>query len=157
MSTDPVVIASFARTPMGGFQGVFAPVKATELGAAAVRAAVERAGVEPEAVEQAAATHAPATASEPQPQQDARRIRQLIFTDPGAAVKKLVRHFRGPAPASSITLAQPPAPTWVNGPPPSPQNTPVETVLESYGYIWWADAVRRRRKSAEHCIPGRMY
>ncbi|THD81340.1 MAG: acetyl-CoA C-acyltransferase [Phenylobacterium sp.] len=49
---DPVVIASYARTPMGGFQGVFAPVKATELGAAAVRAAVERAGVAPDAVEQ---------------------------------------------------------------------------------------------------------
>ncbi|MDB5492667.1 MAG: acetyl-CoA acetyltransferase [Phenylobacterium sp.] len=51
-SSDPVVIASYARTPMGGFQGVFAPVKATELGAAAVRAAVERAGVAPDAVQQ---------------------------------------------------------------------------------------------------------
>jgi len=50
--TDPIVIASYARTPMGGFQGVLAPVKATELGSAAVRAAVERAGVSPEAVEQ---------------------------------------------------------------------------------------------------------
>jgi hypothetical protein len=26
---DPVVIASFARTPMGGFQGALSPVKAT--------------------------------------------------------------------------------------------------------------------------------
>jgi acetyl-CoA C-acetyltransferase len=51
-TTDPVVIASYARTPMGGFQGALAPVKATELGAVAVRAAVERAGVSPEAVEQ---------------------------------------------------------------------------------------------------------
>jgi acetyl-CoA C-acetyltransferase len=51
-ASDPVVIAAYARTPMGGFQGVFAPVKATELGAAAVRAAVERAGVAPDAVEQ---------------------------------------------------------------------------------------------------------
>jgi acetyl-CoA C-acetyltransferase len=50
--SDPIVIASYARTPMGGFQGVLAPVKATELGAAAVRAAVERAGLDPEAVEQ---------------------------------------------------------------------------------------------------------
>ena len=50
--SDPVVIASYARTPMGGFQGVLSPVKATELGAAAVRAAVERAGVSPEIVEQ---------------------------------------------------------------------------------------------------------
>jgi acetyl-CoA C-acetyltransferase len=52
MSSDPVVIAAYARTPMGGFQGVLAGAKATELGAAAVRAAVERAGVSPDAVEQ---------------------------------------------------------------------------------------------------------
>ncbi|MFZ5669406.1 MAG: acetyl-CoA C-acyltransferase [Pseudomonadota bacterium] len=49
---DPVVIASFARTPMGGFQGALGGVKATELGAAAVGAAVERAGVDPGRVEQ---------------------------------------------------------------------------------------------------------
>ena len=49
---DPVVIAAYARTPMGGFQGSLSSVKATELGAAAVRAAVERAGAAPEAVEQ---------------------------------------------------------------------------------------------------------
>ena len=29
-STDPVVILSYARTPMGGMQGVFADVAATE-------------------------------------------------------------------------------------------------------------------------------
>jgi acetyl-CoA C-acetyltransferase len=50
--SDPVVIVAFARTPMGGFQGAFNGVKATELGATAVRAAVERAGVAPEKVEQ---------------------------------------------------------------------------------------------------------
>ena len=49
---DPIVIAAVARTPMGGFQGSLAGLKATDLGAAAVRAAVERAGVAPEAVEQ---------------------------------------------------------------------------------------------------------
>jgi acetyl-CoA C-acetyltransferase len=49
--SDPVVIASYARTPMGGFQGVLSPLKATELGSAAVAAAVERAGVNPELVE----------------------------------------------------------------------------------------------------------
>jgi acetyl-CoA C-acetyltransferase len=48
MSTqDPVVILSYARTPMGSFQGSLAGATATELGAAAVRAAVERAGVSP--------------------------------------------------------------------------------------------------------------
>jgi acetyl-CoA C-acetyltransferase len=51
-TSDPVVIASYARTPMGGFQGAFTGVKATELGAAAVRAAVERAGAPADAVEQ---------------------------------------------------------------------------------------------------------
>jgi len=52
MSADPVVIVSFARTPMGGFQGALTGVKATDLGATAVRAAVERAGVDPAKIEQ---------------------------------------------------------------------------------------------------------
>ncbi len=43
--SDPVVILSYARTPMGGFQGALSGVSATTLGATAVRAAVERAGV----------------------------------------------------------------------------------------------------------------
>ncbi|MGR6327534.1 acetyl-CoA C-acyltransferase [Sphingomonas sp. XXL09] len=51
MSTDPIVILSYARTPMGSFQGALAGASATDLGAAAVRAAVERAGVSAEAVE----------------------------------------------------------------------------------------------------------
>ena len=51
MQDDPVVIASYARTPMGGFQGALSGLKATELGAAAVRAAVERAGVSVDAVD----------------------------------------------------------------------------------------------------------
>jgi acetyl-CoA C-acetyltransferase len=51
-TSDPVVIASYARTPMGGFQGVLSGAKATELGAAAVRAAVERSGAAPDAIEQ---------------------------------------------------------------------------------------------------------
>ncbi|MCL4766091.1 MAG: acetyl-CoA C-acyltransferase [Hyphomicrobiaceae bacterium] len=45
--SDPVVIASAARTAVGGFQGAFASVPAPELGAVAIRAAVTRAGVEP--------------------------------------------------------------------------------------------------------------
>ena len=51
-AADPVVICSFARTPMGGFQGALSGVKATDLGAAAVRAAVERAGIDPAKIEQ---------------------------------------------------------------------------------------------------------
>jgi acetyl-CoA C-acetyltransferase len=49
---DPVVIAAYARTPMGGFQGALTGVKATELGAVAVKAAVARAGVSGDMVEQ---------------------------------------------------------------------------------------------------------
>lgn len=49
-SSDPVVIVSAARTPIGGFQGAFASVPAPELGAVAVKAAVERAGVQPDEV-----------------------------------------------------------------------------------------------------------
>ena len=41
-----VVIAGAARTPMGGFQGVFDGVEAAELGGAAIRAALENAGAD---------------------------------------------------------------------------------------------------------------
>ena len=44
-ASDPVVILSYARTPMGGMQGALAEVSATDLGATAVKAAVERSGV----------------------------------------------------------------------------------------------------------------
>jgi acetyl-CoA C-acetyltransferase len=45
VAADPIVILSYARTPMGSFQGSLAGASATELGATAVRAAVERAGI----------------------------------------------------------------------------------------------------------------
>ena len=51
-AADPVVICSYARTPMGAFQGALTGVKATALGSAAVKAALERAGVSGEQVEQ---------------------------------------------------------------------------------------------------------
>jgi len=49
-SDDPVVIAGMARTPMGGFQGDFKDVAATELGSAAIRTAIERSGLAAEAI-----------------------------------------------------------------------------------------------------------
>ncbi len=48
--SDPIVIVSAARTPMGGFQGELSPVTAPQLGSAAIAAALERAGVKGEAV-----------------------------------------------------------------------------------------------------------
>lgn len=50
-ATDPIVILSYARTPMGGFQGALSGVAAPILGATAVGAAVARAGVPGDAVE----------------------------------------------------------------------------------------------------------
>jgi acetyl-CoA C-acetyltransferase len=52
MAEDPIVICSYARTPMGGFQGALGNVSATALGATAVRAAVERAGVSGDEIDQ---------------------------------------------------------------------------------------------------------
>ncbi|MFX7804430.1 acetyl-CoA C-acetyltransferase, partial [Acinetobacter baumannii] len=49
--SDPIIISSFARTPMGGFQGALSGASATELGATAVSAAVTRAGVAPAAID----------------------------------------------------------------------------------------------------------
>jgi len=50
--SDPIVIVSAARTPIGGLLGDFASLAAWELGAVAVRAVVERAGVPGEAVDE---------------------------------------------------------------------------------------------------------
>ncbi len=53
MTADPIVVASAARTPMGGFQGDFAGRTAPELGAVAIREAVARAGLAGDAVDEA--------------------------------------------------------------------------------------------------------
>ncbi len=43
--SDPIVIVSAARTPMGAFQGDFTSLSANDLGGVAIKAAVERAGI----------------------------------------------------------------------------------------------------------------
>ncbi|MEI6483104.1 MAG: acetyl-CoA C-acyltransferase [Betaproteobacteria bacterium] len=48
--SDPIVIVSAARTPMGSFQGDFASLSAHDLGGVAIAAAVARAGIAPDAV-----------------------------------------------------------------------------------------------------------
>ncbi len=50
-ANDPIVILSYARTPMGSMQGALSGAAATDLGATAVKAAVERAGVEGDKVD----------------------------------------------------------------------------------------------------------
>jgi acetyl-CoA C-acetyltransferase len=52
LASDPIVIASAARTAMGGFQGVLSDLSGPELGAVAVKAAVERAGLSSTAVDE---------------------------------------------------------------------------------------------------------
>ena len=53
MKSDPIVIVSAARTPMGGFQGELKGFTAPELGGAAIRAAVERAKIRADEIEEA--------------------------------------------------------------------------------------------------------
>ncbi|MFY8084481.1 MAG: acetyl-CoA C-acyltransferase [Rubrivivax sp.] len=48
--SDPIVIVSAARTPIGGLLGDFANLAAWELGGVAIRAAVERSGVPAERI-----------------------------------------------------------------------------------------------------------
>jgi acetyl-CoA C-acetyltransferase len=48
--SDPIVIVSAARTPMGSFQGDFSSLAAHDLGGVAIQAAVARAGIAPELV-----------------------------------------------------------------------------------------------------------
>jgi acetyl-CoA C-acetyltransferase len=52
MQNDPIVIVGAARTPMGGFQGDFTSLSASDLGAVAIKAAVERAGIAPTDVQE---------------------------------------------------------------------------------------------------------
>ena len=54
--TQPVICAG-ARTPIGRFGGVLAPLSAVDLGGKAIRAALGRAGVAPEAVEHVVMGH----------------------------------------------------------------------------------------------------
>jgi acetyl-CoA C-acetyltransferase len=50
--TDSIVIVAARRTPIGAFQGVFAPVTAPQLGATAARAALADAGLAPDAIDE---------------------------------------------------------------------------------------------------------
>jgi|SRR5690625_1952672 len=50
--SDPVVIVSFARTPMGAMTGSLSSLAAHELGAIAIKAAVERSGVNADQVDE---------------------------------------------------------------------------------------------------------
>lgn len=50
---DPIVIVGLSRTPMGGFQGDFSPLTASELGAVAVKGALDKSGLSAEDIDEA--------------------------------------------------------------------------------------------------------
>ena len=51
-STDPVVILSAARTPLGRFMGELTPLAAHKLGSHVIGAALERAKLAPERIDE---------------------------------------------------------------------------------------------------------
>jgi len=53
MSDSTIVITAARRTPMGAFQGVFGPVSATDLSAAASRACIEDSGIDAADIDEA--------------------------------------------------------------------------------------------------------
>ncbi len=70
---EDIVIVSAARTPVGSFNGAFATVAATDLGATAVRAALQRAGVEPAEIDEVILGHVLAAAQGQNPARQAAR------------------------------------------------------------------------------------
>src|SRR5690625_4589129 len=50
--SDPIVIVSAARTPIGAMSGSLSSLAAHELGSVAIKAAIERAGIDPEVVDE---------------------------------------------------------------------------------------------------------
>ncbi|HUR42204.1 MAG TPA: acetyl-CoA C-acyltransferase [Verrucomicrobiae bacterium] len=53
MSSDPIVVTSIARTPIGAMQGQFSTLTAAQLGSVAIKAAVERSKLAPADVDEA--------------------------------------------------------------------------------------------------------
>ena len=52
MDSDPIVIVSAVRTPIGAMLGALSGLEATDLGAVVIKAAVERAGIAPDQVQE---------------------------------------------------------------------------------------------------------
>ncbi len=50
--SDPIVLVSVARTPMGGMMGSLSELAAHQLGSVAIKAAIERAGIQPDVVDE---------------------------------------------------------------------------------------------------------
>jgi hypothetical protein len=71
--------------------------------------------------------------------------------DPKGAAADRVGNVAASVPLSAALEG---APSPVAGP---QDAAAVERVLEAYGYPWWADIVRQRRRAAEPHVPGPEY
>lgn len=87
--SDPVVIVSAARTPIGWFQGDFSTIEAPHLGATAIRAAIARSGVDPTLVDGVLMGCVLSAGLRQNPARQAAHYGGLPFSAPTLSVNKL--------------------------------------------------------------------
>jgi acetyl-CoA C-acetyltransferase len=87
--SDPVVIVSAARTPIGWFQGDFSTIEAPHLGATAIRAAIARSGLDPAMVESVFMGCVLSAGLRQNPARQAAYYGGLPFSVPALSVNKL--------------------------------------------------------------------
>lgn len=87
--SDPIVIASAIRTPLGRFQGELAPLAASALGAHAIRAALERASLAPDKVDEVLFGNVLQAGQGQNPARQAARAAGLPDAVPAATVNKV--------------------------------------------------------------------
>ncbi len=86
---DSVVVVAAARTPMGGFQGVFSGLSAPQLGAVAIGGALERAKLGPDAVDQVMMGCVLAAALGQAPARQAGLLAGLPVSAPAVTINKM--------------------------------------------------------------------
>src|SRR5262249_27790072 len=80
-----------------------------------------------------------------------RLLRRIVMTRPGSALYRVVRPAWHRLRDAHRTLTG-------AGSPATPAASPsIEQLLESYGYAWLAQEVRRRRNGAERYVAGRVH
>lgn len=86
--SDPV-ICSIARTPIGKFGGVFAPITAMELGGNAIEVALERSGLPPEQVDEVLFGHVIQAGQGQITARQAARLAGIPMTVPATTINKV--------------------------------------------------------------------
>ncbi|MGE0025197.1 MAG: acetyl-CoA C-acetyltransferase, partial [Hyphomicrobium sp.] len=88
-ASDPIVIASAVRTPLGRFQGGLASLTASALGARAVGAALESAGLAPDKVDEVLLGNVLQAGQGQNPARQAARAAGLPDSVPAATINKV--------------------------------------------------------------------